>query len=385
MIDIFRFSALSRARYLPFFLLAAMPGLAQRAAPLASPEVHSDNRVTFHFRDPNAKKVSLWIEGRAQHIPMTKDERGVWSVTTGPLNPDFYGYNFIADGVELADPLTPYMMMPNLRAPVSMLHVPGPASLPWELNEVPRGVIHRHFFRSRVVGDERDFYVYTPPGYDPRGKDLYPVLYLLHGSGEDDRGWIDFGRAHVILDNLIAHGNAKPMIVVMPFGYGLPDVLTRGRPTSRDASFRQRNLDNCRDSVLQEVIPAVESAYRVSPGRTSRAIAGLSMGGGQSLFIGLNNLDRFAWIGAFSAGGGDGDFEKSYPALDAQANAQLRLLWISCGTDDRLLEGNRKFRDWLNSKGIRQSYVETSGMHSWQVWRPNLAAFVPLLFQKVAP
>jgi enterochelin esterase-like enzyme len=373
-----------------FFLIAAVvPGFAQRQQPppIVSPEVHSDNRVTFRFRDPNAKVVAVALEGRRQPLPMQKDDEGVWSVTTDPLEPDFYGYSFVADGVGLIDPSNP-LLKPNLLNTQNMVHVPGPASLPWEINDVLHGVVHHHFYKSQVVGDDRDFYVYTPPGYDPRGETLYPVLYLLHGYSDDASGWTAVGRANIILDNLIAEGKAKPMIIVMPLGYGAPEIVQRTPvfgAVFRDEKLRQRNYDRFRDALLDEVMPAVESTYRVSKERTSRAIAGLSMGGAESLFVGLNNLDRFAWIGAFSSGGLDEDYAKSFPELDAKANSQLRLLWIACGTEDFLIGSNRKFRAWLDSKGVHYTNIETPGMHTWMVWRRNLANFAPLLFQKSAP
>jgi enterochelin esterase-like enzyme len=373
-----------------FFLIAAVvPGFGQRQQPppIVSPEVHSDNRVTFRFRDPNAKVVAVALEGRRQPLPMRKDEEGVWSVTTDPLEPDFYGYSFVADGVGLIDPSNP-LLKPNLLNTQNMVHVPGPASLPWEINDVLHGVVHHHFYKSQVVGDDRDFYVYTPPGYDPRGETLYPVLYLLHGYSDDASGWTAVGRANIILDNLIAEGKAKPMIIVMPLGYGAPEIVQRTPvfgAVFRDEKLRQRNYDRFRDALLDEVMPAVESTYRVSKERTSRAIAGLSMGGAESLFVGLNNLDRFAWIGAFSSGGLDEDYAKSFPELDAKANSQLRLLWIACGTEDFLIGSNRKFRAWLDSKGVHYTNIETPGMHTWMVWRRNLANFAPLLFQKSAP
>ncbi len=158
---------------------------------------------------------------------MQKDGQGLWTVTTAPLEPDLYGYSFVADGVPLIDPLNA-LMKPNLLNTQSMVHVPGPASLPWELNRVPRGRIHRHPYQSAIVGDDRDYYVYTPPGYDPRASKLYPVLYLLHGYSDDARAWTDVGRAHVILDNLIAQGKATPMLIVMPLGYGAPEIVSRG-------------------------------------------------------------------------------------------------------------------------------------------------------------
>jgi enterochelin esterase family protein len=314
---------------------------------------------------------------------MQKDEQGVWSITTDPLEPDFYGYSFEADGVRLIDPSN-HLMKPNLLNTQSVVHVPGPASLPWEVNDVPRGTIHHHFYRSGIVGDDRDFYVYTPPSYNPKAKKLYPTLYLLHGFSDDASAWTAVGRAHVILDNLIAQGKAKPMIVVMPLGYGAPEIVSQGFAALHNSSLRQRNFQKFRDTLVDEVLPQVEAAYRTSKERKSRAVAGLSMGGAESLLTGLNALDRFAWIGAFSSGGLPEDFPADFPGLDSRANTQLRLLWIACGTDDHLIDFNRKFRDWLRSKGIQHTDIETPGAHTWMVWRRNLASFVSLLFQKSA-
>jgi len=365
-------------RVAPIFLVAAvLPVLAQPPKPVVSPEVHPDNSVTFRLRAPNVKEVLLGREG-AERVPMQRGEDGVWSITTAPLEPDFYGYSFVADGVSLTDPSNS-LMKPNLLGPQSEVHVPGPASLPWETTNVPHGVIHQHFYQSGVVGDHRDYYVYTPPGYDSAASKSYPVLYLLHGFSDDASGWTAVGRANVILDNLIAQGKAKPMLIVMPLGYGAPEILSRsGSP--RDPSLRQRNMDKFREALVTEVIPQVEKNYRAAPDRNSRAIAGLSMGGAESLYTGLNALDRFAWVGAFSSGGLGDDFNAAFPALDAKTSSDLKLLWIACGTDDRLIEPNRKFREWLTSKGVRHIDIETSGAHTWMVWRRNLAAFTPLLF-----
>jgi enterochelin esterase-like enzyme len=371
-----------------FLMLAfSVPVLAQQSPPfIASPEVGADRRVTFRFRDPNAKDVKVGLEGQAKPIEMQKDAAGVWSVTTDPLEPDYYGYSFDADGVTLADPLNPLVKL-NLLSPGNIVYVPGPSSLPWEMNDVPHGVIHHHFYKSQIVGDHRDFYVYTPPGYDPQAKEPYPVLYLLHGYSDNASGWTVVGRANVIFDNLIAEGKVKPMLVVMPLGYGAPEIVQRSPvfgAAFRDQSLRQRNLDRFRDSLIQEVIPAVERMYHASPDRELRAIAGLSMGGSESLYAGLNNLDRFAWIGAFSMGGLGEDFDALFPSLDAKANLKLHVLWVSCGTEDRLLETNRKLHAWLDAKGVHQKYVETPGMHTWMVWRRNLSNFAPLLFQNGA-
>lgn len=357
------------------FVLAAW---AQPPAPLISPEVHSDRRVTFRLRAPNAQKVELRREG-ATPVEMQKDERGIWSVTVGPLEPDLYGYTLTADGVALIDPSN-HVMKPNLLNTQSMVHVPGPATLPWELNDVPHGALHRHFYRSAVVGDDRDLFVYTPPGYDPKAKKTYPVLYLLHGYSDDSSGWTAVGRAHVIMDNLMAQGKAKPMLVVMPLGYGAPEIARRGGPGLRDQALWRRNVERFRDALLKEVIPLVEKTYRVSRDRTQRAIAGLSMGGTQSLVTGLNALETFAYVGAFSSGGLLPDHDATFPGLDAKANQKLRLLWIGCGTEDRLIEGNRKLLEWLKSKGVRYTWVETPGAHTWMVWRRYLAQFAPLLF-----
>ena len=348
--------------------------------PIVSPEVHPDRTVTFRFRAPNAKEVFLAREG-AQRVAMTNDDDGVWSLTTDALEPDLYGYSFNSDGVATIDPNNS-AMKPNLLNPQSVVHIPGPAaSTPWEVNDVPHGEIHHHFYRSGIIGDDRDFYVYTPPAYDHGAKKLYPVLYLLHGFSDDASGWTAVGRANVILDNLIAQGKAKPMVIVMTLGYGAPEIVSRTGGGLRDPALRQKNYDRFRDALFTEVMPKAEQQYRVSRDRNQRAIAGLSMGGAESLYVGLNAIDRFAWIGAFSAGGSSEDYNATYPALDAKANAKLRLLWIACGTEDRLIESNRKFREWLKSKGVRETEIETPGMHTWMVWRRNLATFAPLLFQ----
>ena len=258
---------------------------------------------------------------------------------------------------------------------------PGRRHFSWEIGAVPHGVIHHHFYKSGVVGDDRDFFVYTPPGYDPREKQAYPVLYLLHGFSDDASGWTSVGRANVILDNLIAQGKAKPMLVVMPLGYGDPEILAPTSGGFDNSALRQRNFDRFRQALLTEVIPQVEAAYSVKKDLNSRAIAGLSMGGAESLLTGLNNLDKFAGIGAFSSGGMCGSFDEKFPTLDTKANQQLHLLWIACGKDDDLIKFNREFRTWLVSNGIQHVDIETPGMHAWMVWRRNLTEFAPLLFR----
>ena len=365
------------------FGLAVCGGAQQRkaaapSAPQVSPEVHSDGSVSFRLRAPNAKEVYLAREGAEQQA-MQKDSEGVWSLTTTPLAPDYYGYSFVADGVRLIDPSNP-LLTPNLLATENAVHVPGPLSLPWELNDVPHGEIHHHFYKSSVAEDERDYYVYTPSGYAGSGQRTYPVLYLLHGYSDDASGWTAVGRAHVILDNLIAQGKAKPMIVVMPLGYGTMDFLRLAWDAWNHTELRDVNFKKFSDALLTEVMPRVEGEYRVTKDRNARAIAGLSMGGSESLLTGLNHLDKFSWIGAFSSGGIPEDFEKDFPSLDAKANQQLHLLWIACGTEDHLITVNRNLREWLKTKGVNHADIETPGMHTWMVWRRNLTEFAQLIF-----
>jgi len=362
-------------------VLAAVIALPQEAPKrLVSPQVHSDGSVTFRFHAPNAQEVSVVRVG-GKELSMQKSEDGVWSGTTEALDPDYYGYAFHMDGTYIGDPSNP-VTIPNLLNQSSEVHVPGPPTLPWETNDVPHGVVHHHFFHSKVVGDDRDFYVYTPPGYDANARTLYPVLYLLHGYSDYANAWTAVGRANVILDNLIAQGKVKPMIVVMPLGYGLsiPAIFAPDAPAPfADNKRHEQNLTGFRDSLLTEVIPQVEQSYRVHTDRMSRAIAGLSMGGAESLFVGLNAPDRFAYIGSFS-GGANEPYTSEFPNLSAKANSLIKVLWIACGTEDHLIEPNRKFREWLTSIKVEHTDIDTPGEHTWMVWRRNLAAFTPLLF-----
>jgi enterochelin esterase-like enzyme len=362
-------------------LLISLAGvaLAQEPAPIVSPEVHSDNTVTFRLRMPNATKVSVGLEGIQQPADMTKDDKGVWSYTTAALQPDYYGYEFFVDGTFVLDPGNP-LMKPNLLFKSNMVHVPG-QGLPWETIDIPHGTVHHHFYHSKVVGDDRDFYVYTPPNYAAKDKKKYPVLYLLHGFSDSADGWSAVGRANIILDNLINQGKAKPMLVVMPLGYGAPEIVSHGFGAFNLTELRDRNFSRFTEALLTEVIPQVESSYMVDKDRNSRAIAGLSMGGAESLLTGLNHLDQFAWVGAFSSGGLPEQFETKFPNLDDKANKQLKLLWIACGTDDGLIKINRQFREWLKTKNVNHTDIETPGAHTWMVWRRNLTDLAPLLFR----
>jgi len=355
---------------------AAIAIQAQTPPAVQSPEVQPDGEVTFRLFDPGAKEVLLNFEGAPKPSSMTRDDSGLWSITVGPLDPDLYGYGFIADGVNLLDPNNP-TIKPNLIQPQNVVEVNGATPQLWNVAEVPHGVIHHHFFKSKVVGDQRDFYVYTPPAFDPKAKTKYPVLYLLHGYSDSADGWTAVGKANAILDNLIAQGKVKPMIVVMPLGYGTPEMLKN--PWERN-SLRVKNYERFQTVLLTEVMPQAEALYPISAKRTDHAIAGLSMGGAESLLTGLNHPDKFAWIGAFSQGQFGTTADVAFPALDAKQAAQLRTLWIACGTSDRLIDDNRKFKTWLKSKDIAFTDIETPGAHTWMVWRRNLINFTPLLF-----
>lgn len=400
----------SIARGLTLAALAALPALPaaaqQPAAPPAatapsptamfrsmvrSPEVSADGRVTFRLRAANAKSVVVNRAG-APPLPMVASDEGVWTATTDPLPPDIYPYNFIVDGLSIADPGNAYVKAVLPGGNQSMVHVPGAASLPWEIGPAPRGVVHHHFYTSAIVGDERDYYVYTPPGYDASKSTTYPVLFLLHGITDDASAWTTAGRANVILDNLIAAGKAKPMIMVNTLGYGVASART-----SFQGMADPMSMTNFGESVLKEVLPQVEAAYRTTKAAQDRAIVGLSMGGAQACYIGLNNPDTFAWVAGFSGAyvmygpnalpGSprpplDGSaFEKRFPTIGPAVGGKLRLFWLGMGVDDGLLEAHRQFAAWVTSKGVKPITVETPGAHTWMVWRRNLAEVAPMLFR----
>ena len=363
--------------------LAAPPLLAQ-APPInyQSTEIHPDHTITFRYKDAGATKVMLNIRDLPKQMVMEKDAAGVWTVTTQPLPPAIYNYIFLSDGESRLDPANPHVAI-KFQNVTNLLTVTGSSPQPWEPTNVPHGELHHHFYTSSIVlnlpNNQSDFYVYTPPGYNPAAKTLYPVLYLLHGFNEAAYSWTDVGKANYILDNLLAQGKVKPMIVVMPLGYGDLNYVTTSE-TRRDQTKSADHYKRFQQALLTEVLPQVEATYHVARDRDHRAIAGLSMGGQESLTIGLTNTDKFAYvIGLSSAAQG----LPTNPAL-ADLNpkvANLRLLWISCGTEDSLSEPNHRLADWLKSKGMTVDYVQTPGVHSWIVWQDNLAHFAPLLFQ----
>jgi enterochelin esterase-like enzyme len=364
---------------LPLLATAQVPAAVPptNAATYVSPEIHADGSVTLRLRAPNAQKVDLVLEGAV--TPMQRDAEGLWSTTTAVLSPEIYAYRFVVDGTPILDPRNTDVR-DNLLSLTSNLTVPGTPPEPWELQSIPHGIVEHHFYTSQVVlglpNGQSDYYVYTPPGYSAKAHRSYPVLYLLHGYSDAADGWSSVGKANFILDSLIASGKAKPMIVVMTLGYGNMAVLKPGRTPA----LSEQNYDLYEKALLSEVIPQIEANYHVSKKREDRAIAGLSMGGHESLLIGLSHPELFAWVGTFSAGV-NATFLAQLPSLTAQ-KANFRLLWMACGVDDALLKPNQAVIAALKAKGLPVIAIETPGHHQWPVWRDNLIHFAPLLFQK---
>ncbi len=345
-----------------------------------SPEVHPDGTVTFRISAPNAKEVSVGVEGK--NMPMSQDDTSLWTLTSPqPYTPQIYSYRFRVDGSYVLDTKNPNIQT-NLQELVNTFTIPGTPPMPWEPQPIPHGEVTHHVFTSNVVlgltANQDDFYVYTPPGYDPKAKKPYPVLYLLHGWSDTDAGWTAVGRANLIFDNLLAAGKIKPMVVVMPLGYGDMSFVKDGSGWDNPATV-DHNTDLFTQAFLTEVIPRVEADYHISKDRNDRAIAGLSMGGLESLQIGLTHTDQFAWIGGFSSAAINIGTQK-LTTLDPKT-ANLRLLWIACGTEDQLISPNRTFIDFLKTKNMPVTQIETPGLHTWMVWRDNLIHFAPLLFQ----
>jgi enterochelin esterase-like enzyme len=372
---------ISKSSCAKFFLTAFLCWATMSTAQsIKSPEVHSDGTVTFRLAASAATRAEVHIEliSGMSTLAMSKDASGLWSVTSVQLTPDLYSYKFVVDGLEIVDPNV-HEFVPNLFDQGGLFTVPESPPQPWEETHVPHGTVQHRFYRSKILNSESDYYVYTPPNFDPRATAKYPVLYLLHGYSDMANAWTVMGRANFILDNLIALGKARPMIVVMPLGYGAPKVLERGWKFEHDELWRT-NLERFSDVLLTEIIPQIEHDYPVQRSSNGRAVAGLSMGGAESFYVGLNHLDQFAWIGPMSAAVFD-DPAATFPSLDQKRAAKIKLLWIACGKDDDLIKNNRQFKSWLASRNISFQSVETDGAHTWQVWRRNLIELTPLLFR----
>jgi enterochelin esterase family protein len=337
---------------------------AQQRQRVVSPEIGVDRTVTFRFRAPRAHQVLVSVEYLDGLRPLRLGDDGVWSVTLGPLEPELYSYNFVVDGVATVDPLNPVIKIGTVTTQ-SLLDIPGDPPLFWNERPVPRGTVHLHRYDSKTLGITRGLNVYTPPGYSRDREDAYPILYLLHGAGDNERGWTTIGRANVILDNLIAEEKAAPMIVVMPDGH----------------APQREGIENAfREDLLNDIIPYVEARYRIKPGPEGRALAGLSMGGFQTLEIGVARQDLFGWIGVFSGGIREG-YEKTHGAFLDSANDNLRLFWIGIGKTDFLRERNENLLKLLREKKAEHTFRLSEGGHTWKNWRAYLHEFAQLLFK----
>lgn len=353
---------------------------------VVSPEVTADKKIIFRLLAPNANSVTL-AAGDIQGLPkggppFVKGENGVWEATAGPVTPGSYRYRFTVDGVPVMDPRNPAMSESNNNG-WSLVHVPGIEYQ--DMAQVPHGAVAAVHYWSSALGRHRRMHVYTPPGYE-LGKGKYPVFYLLHGASDSDNSWSTIGRAGIILDNLIAGGKAKPMIMVMPAGHTSQGGFAGGL---------SRAMDEFGDDFVKDVMPYIEKNYRALTGRKDRAIAGLSMGGMQTLNIGFTHLDKFAYIGVYSSGifGGGArgaapteaiaEWEKRRGGTldDAKLKPGLKLLWLATGKDDFLLKASQATVEMLKKHGFEPTYKETEGAHTWLVWREYLHEFAPLLFR----
>lgn len=353
----------------------------QRGPQFNSPVVETDNKVTFKVHSANARTVAIngsWM-GYGQTTPLVKGADNVWSVTVGPLEPSMYHYNFFIDSVSTIDPKNAHALRDGVRY-ASMLLVPGEGSKLFEVGDVPHGNLSLVWYNSPSLKLDRRMYVYTPPGYDS-SKDKYPVLYLLHGGGGDEDAWTSLGRANYILDNLIAQGKAKPMIVVMTNGNAFQTSSLRTAPNApvitRETFMKYAGMFE--GSLVKDVIPYIEKNYRVKASKESRAVAGLSMGGMHTITASIEYPDVFAYIGVFSSGifQPSPDQEAKFMALK---KAGTNKYWVACGKDDFVMESNKRLLDMLNKTGIKHEYFENAGGHTWANWRTYLSMFAPMLF-----
>jgi enterochelin esterase-like enzyme len=368
---------------------------------LVSPEVHADRTVTFRLRAPQASVVTLtgdWLATLASStggmVPMTKDSQGIWSVTTAPLEPTVHLYFFNLDGLAIADPINPKMKL-RVRTSGSLVEVPGDPVPAWQFRDIPHGSMDWNMQHSSVYGDTHEFMVYLPPGYHA-GKAKYPVLYLVHGAGDTALAWGTAGAANLILDSLIADKKATPMIVVMPFnGSNAPAPAGGGRGNGgggtagggRGASGgRGAGGGNTQfeDYMVKELIPFIDSNYRVAAGRQNRAMAGLSAGGAATFNVSFKHPELFSAAGLFSSAN-NGSFETRYPQLAADAkgtNAKYPVIWIGAGTSDPLDQGAKSLDAELTKLKINHTYKDRDGGHVWPVWRWALNEYAPLIFKK---
>lgn len=356
----------------------------------AYPRVHKDLRATVRIKAPEAKTVELDL---MRKYPMTKDGDGVWSATTEPLVPGFHYYSVLIDGVAVCDPGSETFF--GMGRMASGIEIPTDGEDFHQPKNVPHGEVRERWYHSGVTGGWRRVFVYTPPGYDQDPQARYPVLYLQHGGGEDERGWPAQGHLSHIMDNLIAEKKAVPMLVVMEKGYAVKsgeEPVPMRPPGGGPPPDLRKMFGTLEEVFIHDLIPMIDRTYRTKPERGHRAMAGLSMGGMQTFIIGLNHLDLFAWFGGFSGAGGGlggGSFDPKTVhggvMADAKAfNEKVRVLFMSIGTaeGERFYNSVKGYRDALEGAGIKTCYYESPGTaHEWHTWRRSLHEFAPLLFR----
>lgn len=379
------------------FIMSVLCIYAQQAlgegSDITSPEVHADNTVTLRLFAPNAKEVKVtgdWIprEGwKPGMIDLTKDATGLWSYTTEALPSDLYSYSFFVDGVDTKDPNNVYLNRDVATISNIFITGNGQADL-YKVQSVPHGSVTRRWYDSPGNNKVRRITIYTPPGYE-KGSDKYPVLYLLHGMGGDEEAWMALGRTSQIIDNLIAQGKAKPMIIVMPNG----NVSQEAAPGESSLGFYKpvfqlpQTMDGKMEETFTDIMKFIEDNYRVYTDRSGRAIAGLSMGGYHSLHISRYYPNTFDYIGLFSPAinPNPGVNSRTYEDIEGTLSGQIRngyqLYWIGIGKTDFLYNDVQAYRARLDKLEARYTYVESEGGHTWSNWRTYLSEFLPLLFK----
>lgn len=339
---------------------------AQRPPAISSPDVHEDNRVTFRYFSPNATRVYVSGEFLQAAVKMEKDETGIWSVTVPPVKPDIYPYSFWVDSVQISDPNNTYLFA-NERFKRSILDVPGSTPLIHSLQDVPHGKLSYRLYESATLGRTRSLLVYTPPGFDPQGSKKYPVLYLIHGGSDTEETWTKVGRANLIADNLMAQGKAEPMLIVMPYG-----------------NVRPSAMPDFTKEMIHDIIPFIEANYPVRQESNSRAVAGFSVGGGQTLNIGLTNTDKFAYVFSYAPFTATDEFKSNFGdwKLDvAKMNRDLKLFTISVGTEDFLYESVQQNIAMFGEKKVNLKTLIVPGGHTWMNCRLFLANSLQQVFK----
>lgn len=353
--------------------MSGQPGMQN----FISPEVKKDRTVTFRFRAPNAKDVKLSTQFINGQQAMTKDANGIWSITLGPVEPDIYPYCFVVDGIQVADPKNTWIF-PNEGFQNSVIEIPDATPKAYSIQNIPHGTVSYRYYYSNELGT-RPLVIYTPPGYEESVNEKYPVFFLLHGSSDTEETWTKVGRANIILDNLIAQGKAKPMIIVMPYGRAFPVI------TKESGSLRTwENLQEFQKDFKNYIVPFVEKNYRVKPGPENKAIAGFSGGGGTSLYIGLGNPDLFAYVCGYAPGMVQAEFERNnaVPFADpALTNKRLKLLYFACGKEDPTYGTLQQYIKVLDEKKIKYQTFFTTGGHTWMNCKKFLNETAPLLFK----